>query len=176
MHCIIIGQESWYVIQPGLKTPKSQPSLCLLNGSGFKSKDELPVLTWYHFGLILFSCNRLVRLICFCPFLRTTKSIYFFLILLTSLMQQPVSSAKGKPSKLQKRKHQIGSLYFDMKQKEMELSERRARGFLTKAETQAKYGWWSNMKTLAFYTLLARRETVISCVIFRLSIFFFLLC
>ncbi|OAY80517.1 Proline-rich protein PRCC [Ananas comosus] len=54
---------------------------------------------------------------------------------------QPVSSAKGKPSKLQKRKHQIGSLYFDMKQKEMELSERRARGFLTKAETQAKYGW-----------------------------------
>ncbi|XXG64420.1 hypothetical protein AAC387_Pa05g2378 [Persea americana] len=54
---------------------------------------------------------------------------------------QPVSSAKGKPSKLHKRKHQIGSLYFDMKQKEMELVERRARGFLTKAETQGKYGW-----------------------------------
>lgn len=54
---------------------------------------------------------------------------------------QPVSSAKGKPSKLHKRKHQIGSLYFDMKQKEMELSERRAKGMLTKAETQAKYGW-----------------------------------
>ncbi|KAI4335353.1 hypothetical protein L6164_014006 [Bauhinia variegata] len=53
---------------------------------------------------------------------------------------QPVS-AKGKPSKLHKRKHQIGSLFFDMKQKEMELSERRARGMLTKAETQAKYGW-----------------------------------
>ncbi|PON91015.1 Proline-rich protein PRCC [Trema orientale] len=53
---------------------------------------------------------------------------------------QPVST-KGKPSKLHKRKHQIGSLYFDMKQKEMELSERRAKGFLTKAETQAKYGW-----------------------------------
>ncbi|KAL3517898.1 hypothetical protein ACH5RR_020487 [Cinchona calisaya] len=53
---------------------------------------------------------------------------------------QPTSS-KGKPSKLQKRKHQIGSLYFDMKQKETELSERRAKGFLTKAQTQGKYGW-----------------------------------
>lgn len=53
---------------------------------------------------------------------------------------QPTST-KGKPSKLLKRKHQIGSLYFDMRQKEMELAERRAKGFLTKAETQAKYGW-----------------------------------
>lgn len=53
---------------------------------------------------------------------------------------QPVST-KGKPTKLHKRKHQIGSLYFDMKQKEMELAERRSKGFLTKAETQAKYGW-----------------------------------
>ncbi|KAL6888438.1 hypothetical protein ACP4OV_009464 [Aristida adscensionis] len=54
---------------------------------------------------------------------------------------QPAPSEKGKPSKLHKRKHQIGSLYFDMKSKEMELAERRAKGFLTKAETQAKYGW-----------------------------------
>ncbi|WOK92688.1 hypothetical protein Cni_G01379 [Canna indica] len=54
---------------------------------------------------------------------------------------QPASSGKGKPSKLHKRKHQIGSLYFDMRQKEMELAERRAKGLLTKAETQAKYGW-----------------------------------
>ncbi|XP_027331978.1 flocculation protein FLO11 [Abrus precatorius] len=53
---------------------------------------------------------------------------------------QPVS-AKGKPSKLHKRKHQIGSLYFDMKQNETKLAERRAKGMLTKAETQAKYGW-----------------------------------
>ncbi|XP_028751431.1 proline-rich protein PRCC [Neltuma alba] len=53
---------------------------------------------------------------------------------------QPVS-AKGKPSKLHRRKHQIGSLFFDMKQKESELAERRAKGMLTKAETQAKYGW-----------------------------------
>ncbi|KAI3961660.1 hypothetical protein MKX01_021958 [Papaver californicum] len=50
-------------------------------------------------------------------------------------------SSKGKPSKLHKRKHQIGALYFDMKQNEMALSERRSKGFLTKAETQAKYGW-----------------------------------
>ncbi|KAF5179387.1 mitotic checkpoint protein PRCC-carboxy-term protein [Thalictrum thalictroides] len=53
---------------------------------------------------------------------------------------QPVST-KGKPSKLHKRKHQIGSLFFDMKQKELELAERRSKGFLTKAETHAKYGW-----------------------------------
>ncbi|XP_073003364.1 uncharacterized protein [Typha latifolia] len=54
---------------------------------------------------------------------------------------QPISSAKGKPSKLHKRKHQIGSLFFDMRQKEMELAERRSKGLLTKSETQAKYGW-----------------------------------
>ncbi|CAM8897404.1 unnamed protein product [Rhodiola kirilowii] len=54
---------------------------------------------------------------------------------------QPVSAAKGKISKLHKRKHQIGALYFDMKQKEPELAERRSRGYLTKAETHAKYGW-----------------------------------
>lgn len=54
---------------------------------------------------------------------------------------QPTSSTKGKPTKLHKRKHQIGSLYFDMKSKEMELAERRSKGFLTKAETHAKYGW-----------------------------------
>ncbi|ESW26701.1 hypothetical protein PHAVU_003G140900 [Phaseolus vulgaris] len=53
---------------------------------------------------------------------------------------QPAST-KGKPTKLHKRKHQIGSLYFDMRQNEMKLAERRAKGMLTKAETQAKYGW-----------------------------------
>ncbi|OMP08514.1 hypothetical protein COLO4_06397 [Corchorus olitorius] len=53
---------------------------------------------------------------------------------------QPAST-KGKPSKLHKRKHQIGSLLFDMKQKQMELQERRSRGLLTKSQTQAKYGW-----------------------------------
>ncbi|XP_052185537.1 uncharacterized protein LOC127797073 [Diospyros lotus] len=53
---------------------------------------------------------------------------------------KPVST-KGKPTKLHKRKHQIGSLYYDVKQKEMELAERRSKGLLTKAQTQAKYGW-----------------------------------
>ncbi|KAL3649251.1 hypothetical protein CASFOL_005654 [Castilleja foliolosa] len=53
---------------------------------------------------------------------------------------QPAST-KGKPTKLHKRKHQISSLYFDMRQKEAELAERRSKGFLTKAQTQAKYGW-----------------------------------
>lgn len=54
---------------------------------------------------------------------------------------QSAPSAKEKPTKLHKRKHQIGSLLYDMRQKEMELAERRAKGFLTKAETHAKYGW-----------------------------------
>ncbi|XP_073145250.1 uncharacterized protein [Henckelia pumila] len=53
---------------------------------------------------------------------------------------QPIST-KGKPSKLHKRKHQIGSLLYDLKQKEMELAERRSKGYATKAQTQAKYGW-----------------------------------
>ncbi|KAL8525951.1 hypothetical protein ACS0TY_015244 [Phlomoides rotata] len=53
---------------------------------------------------------------------------------------QPAST-KGKPTKLHKRKHQIGSLFFEMRQKESELAERRSKGFLTKAQTQAKYGW-----------------------------------
>ncbi|CAH2051263.1 unnamed protein product [Thlaspi arvense] len=55
--------------------------------------------------------------------------------------QPASSSAKGKVSKLHKRKHQITSLFMDMKHKETELAERRSRGLLTKAETQAKYGW-----------------------------------
>ncbi|XP_065850620.1 uncharacterized protein [Euphorbia lathyris] len=54
---------------------------------------------------------------------------------------QAAASSKGKPTKLHMRKHQIGTLFHDMKQKEMELAERRAKGFLTKAQTHAKYGW-----------------------------------
>lgn len=57
------------------------------------------------------------------------------------LLLQPVSSSKDKPSKIHRRKHQIGTLLHDMKSKEMELLERRAKGNLTKAETHAKYGW-----------------------------------
>lgn len=50
-------------------------------------------------------------------------------------------SSKDKGSKIHRRKHQIGTLLQDSKAKEMDLLERRARGNLTKAETQAKYGW-----------------------------------
>eukprot|EP00850_Spirogloea_muscicola_P002948 SM000011S19126 [mRNA] locus=s11:1037940:1039410:+ [translate_table: standard] len=55
--------------------------------------------------------------------------------------QSIATSAKDKPSKLHRRKHQITSLYFDMRQKEMEVAEQRARGHMTKAQTHAKYGW-----------------------------------
>eukprot|EP00897_Mesotaenium_endlicherianum_P005066 jgi/Mesen1/4588/ME000232S03843 len=54
---------------------------------------------------------------------------------------QPVSTSKDKPSKAHRRKHQIGSLYFDMKQKEMETMDKRAKGLMSKSETHAKYGW-----------------------------------
>lgn len=54
---------------------------------------------------------------------------------------QPVSSSEDKSSKLQRRKHQIGTLLHDMKARQMELLDRRVKGSLTKAETQAKYGW-----------------------------------
>ncbi|KAF6155632.1 hypothetical protein GIB67_034727 [Kingdonia uniflora] len=70
------------------------------------------------------------------------KGIIHFSIINSCLdVTHPAASSKGKPTKLHKRKHQIGSLYFDMRQKESELAERRSKGFLTKAETHAKYGW-----------------------------------
>ncbi|EFN56920.1 hypothetical protein CHLNCDRAFT_143436 [Chlorella variabilis] len=49
--------------------------------------------------------------------------------------------AGSDPSKLAKRRHQIGSLYHYAKQKELEQLEVRAAGSKTKAETQKKYGW-----------------------------------
>jgi proline-rich protein PRCC len=55
---------------------------------------------------------------------------------------QPVSSAKDAgPKKLERRKHQISSLYADMKKKEMEMMDSRATGMQTKAQTKGKYGW-----------------------------------
>lgn len=45
------------------------------------------------------------------------------------------------PTKLSKRKHQIGSLYHLAKQKELEQLEVRAQGVKSKAESQRKYGW-----------------------------------
>ncbi|GAQ91514.1 hypothetical protein KFL_007980060 [Klebsormidium nitens] len=55
---------------------------------------------------------------------------------------QPVSSAKDAgPGKMERRKHQISSLYADMKKKEMEMVDSRATGMQTKAQTKGKYGW-----------------------------------
>ena len=55
---------------------------------------------------------------------------------------QPVSSAKeAGPGKIERRKHQISSLYADMKKKEMEMVDSRATGMQTKAQTKGKYGW-----------------------------------
>lgn len=45
------------------------------------------------------------------------------------------------PSKMAKRRHQIGSLYHYAKQKELEQLEQRSQGAKSKAETQRKYGW-----------------------------------
>jgi hypothetical protein len=51
------------------------------------------------------------------------------------------ASMQGKPSLLQKRKHQIHYLAWEAKQRELELIERRTQAIRTKQETQSKYGW-----------------------------------
>ncbi|BDA48901.1 probable proline-rich protein PRCC at C-terminar half [Coccomyxa sp. Obi] len=49
--------------------------------------------------------------------------------------------AGAQPDKLARRKHQISSLFYQSKMKELEVLETRTQGMKTKAETQAKYGW-----------------------------------
>jgi len=49
--------------------------------------------------------------------------------------------AGNLPSTMSRRKHQIGSLYYDSKMREIELLENRAKSMKTKSETHAKYGW-----------------------------------
>eukprot|EP00238_Polyblepharides_amylifera_P010105 CAMPEP_0196594082 /NCGR_PEP_ID=MMETSP1081-20130531/77323_1 /TAXON_ID=36882 /ORGANISM="Pyramimonas amylifera, Strain CCMP720" /LENGTH=353 /DNA_ID=CAMNT_0041918243 /DNA_START=214 /DNA_END=1272 /DNA_ORIENTATION=- len=49
--------------------------------------------------------------------------------------------AGAKPDKQFRRKHQIGSLYYDAKVRELELLENRAKGMKSRSETQGKYGW-----------------------------------
>ena len=44
-------------------------------------------------------------------------------------------------SRTHKRKHHINSLAIQAAEREAELMEGRARGMLTKAQTQGKYGW-----------------------------------
>jgi len=46
-----------------------------------------------------------------------------------------------KPSRLQKRKHQINQLAFTAAERELELMERRGQQMRTKSQTQGKYGW-----------------------------------
>lgn len=46
-----------------------------------------------------------------------------------------------RPEQTTKRKHQITSLYYEAKQRELSIKENRAQGMKTRKETQAKYGW-----------------------------------
>jgi len=46
-----------------------------------------------------------------------------------------------KPSKVQKRKHQINSLAYSAAERELELMEKKGNSNKTKSQTQAKYGW-----------------------------------
>jgi proline-rich protein PRCC len=49
--------------------------------------------------------------------------------------------AGDKGTKTARKKHQIGTLYHDMKLAELEMLEKRTTGQKSKAETAAKYGW-----------------------------------
>jgi hypothetical protein len=51
------------------------------------------------------------------------------------------AEAGPKPSDVQRRKHQIGSLLHDAKVQELKALEGRLQGMKTKRETMAKYGW-----------------------------------
>jgi len=51
------------------------------------------------------------------------------------------AEAGAKPSDVQRRKHQIGSLLHDAKLQELKALEGRLQGMKTKRETMAKYGW-----------------------------------
>jgi proline-rich protein PRCC len=52
-----------------------------------------------------------------------------------------LDGAVFKPSKVQKRKHQINALAASAAERELELMEKRGQSYKTKAQTQAKYGW-----------------------------------
>lgn len=55
--------------------------------------------------------------------------------------QELMKQAGPKPDKLAKRKHQIGSLYYEAKAKELEMMESKSKGMKSKAQTHGKYGW-----------------------------------
>jgi hypothetical protein len=52
-----------------------------------------------------------------------------------------VATTSNEPNMVQKRKHQINWLAYDMQQKQDELHDRSQQGMLTKSQTYAKYGW-----------------------------------
>jgi hypothetical protein len=54
---------------------------------------------------------------------------------------QAATAAKQEPTKRQKQRHQINSLYHQAKVTELQDMERKLQGSKTKAETHAKYGW-----------------------------------
>jgi len=49
--------------------------------------------------------------------------------------------AGDRPERLQRSKHQIGSLYYDAKVRELEMFENQTKGMKSRKETQGKYGW-----------------------------------
>eukprot|EP00240_Pyramimonas_obovata_P003711 CAMPEP_0118929754 /NCGR_PEP_ID=MMETSP1169-20130426/6663_1 /TAXON_ID=36882 /ORGANISM="Pyramimonas obovata, Strain CCMP722" /LENGTH=350 /DNA_ID=CAMNT_0006872003 /DNA_START=172 /DNA_END=1224 /DNA_ORIENTATION=- len=49
--------------------------------------------------------------------------------------------AGAKPDQLLRRKHQIGSLYYDAKVRELEMFENKSKGMKSRSQTQGKYGW-----------------------------------
>ena len=54
---------------------------------------------------------------------------------------QQETSGKQEPSKRQKQRHQINSLYHQARLTELQDMEKKAQGTKSKAETVAKYGW-----------------------------------
>lgn len=58
-----------------------------------------------------------------------------------SASQKSQNVTGGSGSKLAKRKHQIGTLYHDMKMNELKTMASKSQGVKSKHETEAKYGW-----------------------------------
>mmetsp|Transcript_82278 Transcript_82278/g.160544 ORF Transcript_82278/g.160544 Transcript_82278/m.160544 type:complete len:379 (-) Transcript_82278:65-1201(-) len=65
-------------------------------------------------------------------------------VMIASVAYDPAtgeSQTVYKPSKVQKRKHQINSLAYSAAERELELMEKKGNSNKTKSQTQAKYGW-----------------------------------
>jgi proline-rich protein PRCC len=58
-----------------------------------------------------------------------------------ALQLRAATAGKQEPSKMQKRRHQINSLYHQAKLTELHDMERKLKGTKSKSETAAKYGW-----------------------------------